>query len=244
MARNQPKGSIMIRNLKTLGFILGAVFAISAVAASAAWAQQGVLTSDGPVTLDMTEIGAGQNATTMFGEKVECVGTTFNGHQFNVTPHQPIPGPATTITVTPHYNNANCTSFPGPHKATITMNGCDYVFHIGNTVAADLYALTADIVCPVGQVIEKHVYVAPNNEAAALCTFTIKPQGGLVGAHVRSTTMANDLDITGAFKNIHVEKHGPCGAGTTNAGEWDINLTVKGTNPAGQPTGISVTDAD
>jgi hypothetical protein len=233
----------MIRNLKALGLALAATFALSAMAASAASAQQGVLTSDGPVTLDMYETGVGLNATTMFGEKIECQGTVYTGHQYNVTPHMPIPGPTTLITVTPHYNNANCTAFPGPRKATITMNGCDFVFHIGNTVGADRYALTADIVCPAGQKIEKHVYEGLNEEVP-WCTYTIGPQFGLPGARLTTTTNgANDLDIIGAFENIHVEKHGMCGAGTTNAGKWDVDLTVKGTGPGGVETGITVTDA-
>jgi hypothetical protein len=33
-----------------------------------------------------------------------------------------------------------------------------------------------------------------------------------------------------------------CGAGTTNFGEWDIDLTVVGTGPGGMPTGITVTE--
>lgn len=233
----------MIRNLKALSLALTVSFAIGAVVVSVASAQQCVLTSDGPVTLNMSETGVDQNATTMFGEKIECVGTVYTGHYFNVTPHIAIPGAATTITVTPHYNNANCTSFPGPRKVTITMNGCDFVFHIGNTVGADRYALFADIVCPAGQRIEKHVYVGPNDELESWCTYTIKPQAGLPGARVTTTTGgANDLDIVGAFQNIHVEKHGMCGAGTTNFGEWDIDLTVKGTSMGGQATPITVTD--
>ncbi len=232
----------MIRNLKALGLALAAVFAMSAVAALTASAQQGVLTSDGPVTLDMFETGIGQNATTMFGQKIECPGSVYTGHQYNVTPHQAIFGPANTITVTPHYNNADCTSFPGPHKATITMNGCDYVFHIGNTVGADRYALIADIVCPIGQKIEKHVYNAPNAEDFSICTYTIPPQAGLVGAQVTTTTATDDLDITGSFNNVHVIRHGMCGAATTNAAQFDLDLTVTGTGPGGQPTGITVTD--
>ncbi|HET8863736.1 MAG TPA: hypothetical protein VFM94_10860, partial [Solirubrobacterales bacterium] len=63
------------------------------------------------------------------------------------------------------------------------------------------------------------------------------------GARVTTTTNgANDLDIIGAFENIHVEKHGMCGAGTTNLGKWDIDLTVKGTGPGGLETGVTVTD--
>lgn len=233
----------MTRNLKALGLTLLAAFAMVAMTASAASAQQGVLTSDGPVTLDMTETGVGLNATTMFGEKIECAGTVYTGHQYNVTPHMPIPGQTTLFTVTPHYNNANCTAFPGPRKATITMNGCDFVFHIGATVGADRYALFMDIVCPAGQKIEKHVYLAPNNEEIPWCTYTIGPQFMRPGARVTTTTNgANDLDIIGAFENIHVEKHGMCGAGTTNFGKWDIDVTVTGTGPGGGPTPITVTD--
>jgi hypothetical protein len=231
----------MIRNIKALGLALVAAFAMGALAASAASAQQGVLTSDGPVTLDMYETGVGLNATTMFGEKIECQGTIYTGHTYNVTPHQPIVTPASTITVTPHYNNANCTSFPGPRKATITMNGCDFVFHIGNTIGADKYALSSDIVCPAGQKIVKHVYEGLN-EAVPWCTYTIGPQAGLPGATITTTTGANDVDISGAFKNIHVEKHGICGAGTTNFGEWDIDLTVTGTGPGGVFTPVTVSD--
>jgi hypothetical protein len=233
----------MTRYLKTLGLGLAAFFAMSAMTASAASAQQGVLTSDGPVTLDMFETGAGQNATTMFGQKIECQGTIYTGHQYNVTPHMPIPGPTTLFTVTPHYNNANCTSFPGPHKATITMNGCDFVFHIGNTIGADRYGLSADIVCPANQKIEKHVYMAAGNEEVSICTYTIGPQFGLPGANVTTTTGVNDIDISGAFENIHVVKHGMCGAGTTNFGKWDIDVTVTGTGPGGAFTPITVTDA-
>jgi hypothetical protein len=55
--------------LKTLGLALVAVFALSAVAASAASAQQGKLTSDGPVTLTITETGVEQNFFEMFTSK-------------------------------------------------------------------------------------------------------------------------------------------------------------------------------
>ncbi len=233
----------MTRYLLTLAVALVSIFAVSVMTASADQDEQGMITSDGPVTLDMFETGIGQNATTMFGEKIECQGTIYTGHQYDVTPHQPIPQGATTITVTPHYNNANCTAFPGPRKATITMNGCDFVFHIGNTVGVDRYALFSDIVCPVGQQIEKHVYFGPADEAMSWCTYTIGPQAGLPGARVITTTNgANDFDIVGTFQNIHVEKHGMCGIGTTNAGQWDVDLTVKGTDLGGLFTPVTVTD--
>ena len=50
----------MIRNLKVLGLALVAVFAMSAMVASAASA--GVLTSDGPVKIKATETGSQANS--------------------------------------------------------------------------------------------------------------------------------------------------------------------------------------
>ncbi len=72
----------MIRNLKALGLTLAAVFAMSAIAASAASAQQGTLTSDGPVTLYGTETGpAGSNAITMESENSNAQAPSTQGIQ-------------------------------------------------------------------------------------------------------------------------------------------------------------------
>ena len=128
----------MTLNLKALGLALVAVFALSAVAASAASAQQGTLTSTGPVTLTATETGAAQNWFEAFGARVECPGSTINGHKVATTPHVPIPVPATQATLTPKWLETvgglpNC-KVPGLGlTATIDMNGCDFVASINQT---------------------------------------------------------------------------------------------------------------
>jgi hypothetical protein len=128
----------MIRNPKALGLALVAVFAMSAMATSAASAQQGELTSkpvEG-VTLIGSETGeAGSNALTAFGLRIECPQSTYTGHKYSETPHTLIPNGATTVTLTPDYKeeNHNCRSFPGNFPMTVSMNGCDYVLHFGET---------------------------------------------------------------------------------------------------------------
>jgi hypothetical protein len=237
----------MIRNLKVLGLALVAVFALSALAASVASAQvqQGTFTSSNGTaqTLIGTETGlAGSNAYTSFGSRTECPGSTYTAHKYNVTPHVAIPNKETTFTITPHYKN--CVAFnPASHPMTVTMNGCDYVLHIGLTTGGVLgtYGATLDIVCPPNKVIEKHVY----NDAGhteLLCTMKIKAQNGLAGAHFTNTPGTGTFDLQGTFAKIHVEREGLClldGKGnTTTSGELDTDLNIK--SSAG--VGVSVTD--
>ena len=241
----------MIRNLKSLGLALAAVFALGAVAASvASAAEQGTLTAEGPVKLDLTETGAkgsSSNAFTTFGAKTECFGSTYTGRKINST--EPISVPATTATVTPTYNQKECRAFSPETEATIQTNGCDFVFHIGNTSPAmnteGKYALTADVVCPGSEKLHLTEYLDATH-TMSFCTTTIGPQMGLKGAIVRSTPAADDLDITGTFTGITAERTGTCtldGHGKkTTAAEWDIDTTVTGTNEGGGVRGITVTD--
>jgi hypothetical protein len=240
----------MIRNFKILGLALVAVFAFSAVAATAASAQNGKLTSTGPVTLDATEIAGKQNALTAFGGKVECPGSVITGHKYNVTPHTFIPSGAETVTLTPDYNVDKCfteeTPGAGKHFSTITMNECDYVLHLGTTTGVtDQYNVTADIVCPEKKSIIVDVYLSEKetNETLKVCEITVGAQAGLAGATATDTT-EGDLTVNGTFKNIKASRSGTgCTSKETAEGEFHINTTVKGTNEAGGTTSISLSHA-
>lgn len=240
----------MTRNLKVLGLALVAAFALSAVVASAASAQ-GKITSDGPVTLKgEDEGGAGANFFKFPGlpGQVECPGSTYTGHRFNITPHEVIPVNSTTATITPKYNNATCTA--NGLKATVTMEGCDFVFHLGATTAsppADEYGVTADLVCPVGKNVIVHLYASATSEAVTLCTLTIKAQNGITGLdiinEVDGTGKTNDtITITGTSKNIKASRAGACGASETAVAEYKATVTIKGFNAAGGETGVTITD--
>jgi len=236
----------MIRNFKALGLALVAVFALSAMAATAASAQ-GKLTSDGPVTLDITETGgAGANALTAFGSSVECPGTTYKGHK--VGTNSLIASGETTATITPQYKQPCHVS--GGRQATIATNGCDFVFHVGGTVSAGTYAVTADVVCTAasnGIHVTVFANTPPAAEGANLCTLEVT--GGtfndnLTGAH--ATNGSGDINVVGTFHSIHVERTGLCifdGGGTTETeAEFHIDATVSGTNAGGTATAVSLSD--
>lgn len=246
----------MIRNLKALGLALVAVFALGAVVASAASAQQGTLTSDGPVTLKSEELGvAGENALTAFAgpNVVECSGgtkTVYTAHTYNVTPHVPIVTPATTATLTPHYGTCvakiGATTFP----ATIDLNGCDFDIHIGVTTGGvnGTYGVTFDVTCPVGKQIQVTIWTNATdhaNKATPMCTIDVKEQLGLAGAHITDAGAGNLL-LKGTVLNIHATKtKSPthpllCPEVTTATSSFHINATVKGFTGGGGATAISL----
>jgi hypothetical protein len=233
----------MIRNLKVLGLALVALFAFSSMAASAAFAANGLLTSDGPATLDATEISGQLNVGTMFGGQTQCPGSVGTGHEVGSTTNG-VPSGSSNITVTPDLNQANCVAVISGtnHKMTVTMNGCDSVVHIGETNGeADTYKGTGDIVCPAGASIIEDVYFSSSNENLKVCEITIGPQTGRAGATVKDTT-TGDLEIHGTTKGITASQTGAgcVGGATTTTGELHANLTVKGTNAAKANTNISL----
>lgn len=100
------------------------------------------------LTLKGTETGIGTNRLAAFGGRVECPGSTYAGHEYNVTPHALVKNGASTVTITPKYLNCLATALKFP--VTITINGCDYVAHLEGTIegTADAYGGRATLVCP------------------------------------------------------------------------------------------------
>lgn len=240
-----------MRNVNILGRTLVAIIVISAMVAPAASAQ-GKLTTISPVTLTGMETGpAGSTALTAFGLRLECVGSTYTGHAYNVTPHGLISNPATTFTLTPHYNQPFCRANPGNFPATITMNGCDQVVHIGATTGgvAGTFAVTVDLVCPAGKEITITMFTSSTKhlEGKPFCTLHIPSQAGLVGAHATST-VGGDFDLAGTIVNAKVAKTNAgedallCPSQETSAASIDIDVTFKGINSLGEPTNIALSD--
>lgn len=214
-------------------------------------AQEGKLTSDGLVTLDMTELGEGI-AFTAFGSETECPGSTLVGHKaltINETQegkqHGLIPAGSTVFTVRPAYLNCRIVDSMGAaHKVTGTMGGCDYEFQLGETVADDKYGVATGIVCPTGQSIQLEVYAFIGSElGGVICTVAIPSQSGLTGPVLTTDTASDDLRIEGAFLNVVSSRSGSgCATEEDKESKFDVNLTVQGTNGAGGATGITVTD--
>lgn len=253
----------MIRNLKALGLALVAVFALSVVAAPAASAQeQGELTSDGPVTLLATETTEGSNSLAAFGLTIKCPGSTITGHKYTTEAetkgipknHTLLPNVSTTATLTPHWKeaNENCRVNPGNFAATVDMNDCDFVIHLGKTTGgvAHTYGVTFDVICPTGKEITVTVWTNNTDHTAAttpMCILHVTAdQTGLEGAH--ATYLTNEkVRIHGEVKGIHVLKTKTthsllCPEATTADARFNLDMTVEGKNSEGLATGITITD--
>ena len=250
-----------MRNLKTLGLALMAVFALGAVVASASSAQ-GKITSDGPFTLTATETGPETaNRLVAFGAFVQCPGSTYDGHKYNETHHKFLTSGATTVTLTPTYKQTKTATEPnceGPFgwRATIHMNGCDYVLHIGETTVspADTYKVTADIVCPPGKEITVTLWTSEalhtSEPTKPFCVLHVPPQNGLTGADATDTTNG-DFDVSGEFHSIKLTRTSQasdvspvlCPNSETTTGKFAIDVTVKADNEAGGSTSISLSDS-
>lgn len=204
-SKPNPKGREMIRNLKTLGVALAAVFAFSAVAASGAMAQtQGHLTSSTGVdfTLTGTEIAGGLNVFTgPLGINVKCPGSTYTGHKLTTTPHAFIASGETSTTITPKYVNCEEAGIP----RTVDMNGCDYQIDDSTTTGgAGTYGVTVDIICPVG----KEIVIT-----GGACTVNVKGQTDVTGFHVTNQTGG------------HIRLHGSATVKASACGGLPVNVT-------------------
>lgn len=238
----------MTRILKFIGLaMLLAALATGALAATGAFAEEeegapgSFQAAEYPATLDGTDIAGAKNAFTLFGEEIVCPDSSYSGS---------IAGKTAEVTITPTYNNAKCSAGGGGHKVTVTMNGCDYKLHVGNTTKKfyDNYYVTFDLVCPAGKDIEIHKYLGMADEAFTVCKYTIGAQNGIKGAKLYNEYDKDSTGTTGSFvvetplSKITATKSGTCGAEATNAGEIDLGITFKGTNNAGAANPIYVTD--
>lgn len=229
----------MIRNLKALSLALVAVFAMSAVVGSPASAQQGELTSDGPVKLTGKDSGE-KISLTGFEMSVTCEGEYTIGLE-NETPHtfwDPSIIFVAIFTIAPHYNN--CEASTG--ETTLTMNGCDYLIHVVNDGGGGEFGTTADIVCPGSSQIEVHMY-SSSSHSLSICTVKVPPQTGATGGVLKTISEGgvHKLTLKGPISGLKVTKSGLCGSGEINNGALDVHAVIGGINKAGEPTGITVT---
>lgn len=241
----------MIRKLIKLGPALVAILALSAVTASSASAQmEGMLTSDGPVTMDVTELAGKTNALTAFGSRVECPGTVYTVFKTLTTAqteegkkHQPLSIFDRSSTWVEHVGTCKAVEGGTTHMATVTTNGCDFDVRY-HGIFIFLFSVTTDIVCPKEKDIQVDVYAFAGSELGGVaCTVTVKPQNGLTGATLTTNTASDDLTVEGTFKNVVASRSGfGCATEETKTAEIDLNVTAKGTNEAGGATGITITE--
>jgi hypothetical protein len=212
----------MRSNLKSLGLILAAVFAISAASASAASAvpifhseiEDTILTGS-----QGTEVA---NVLTTDKGELKCKVVKFNG-TWGVTTN-------TTLTLKPTYEECKM----GGVTTYVTVNECAYVFHLG--LNTETFESKMDLECPDG----KQLVVE-----AGFCTITIPPQAGLQQVTFTNegegTTRSIVADVN--VGGIDYKEHGAeCGSEevTTNNGKYTGQITVKGEKANEEHVGIWV----
>jgi hypothetical protein len=220
----------MIRNLKVLGLVLVALLAMTAVAVSAASADD--LTSEAsPVTLTGKQSGAGDVFTTTAGT-VKCKEVSYTAISVGT--------PTTTVDVAPNYplktagGEQNCAGFSLP--AEIATNGCVYRLTIGAATTGGF-----DIVCPVGQ----EMTATAKGGATTKCTIHIPPQSIAAGVTFSNTGAGTtrEVDIAANISGTLAYKHtagtglGACTSGS-GSGSYAGSAIVTGENGGGAHVGI------
>lgn len=228
----------MIRDLRYLGTVLVAVLAMSSVAASAATAETAKLTSDGPVKLTGTTTSGIARA---FGFTLVCHEHATVG-AVNETPQGFVTPPLSTFTV--QTESTGCIATIGAIEApsTVVTNGCDGVTHLGETIAANKWGGTVDIVCPEGKQIEINSYTNASH-TSLICKMKIPPQTGLKGGSAENLGEGK-VGLSGFGEGIKATKTGIlCGGnGETNSAEVTGTAVVTGTNESGKATAIEISE--
>jgi len=215
-----------MKNLKILGLALVAVFAMSAVVASAASAAVEFTSESEPTVLTGHQEGAGDVFHTM-GGNVTCTTATYVGSQAGTH--------STDATVTPTYTG--CTAF-GFLNVPIHTNECQYTFTAGSTVSSNFEG-SVHIICPENKSIE---VTAPG------CRITVgtqTPTGGTITYTNVGAGAAAELTLDVALTGIHYiedENGGGCYSPgeTTTDGTYTGHAIVKGENNSGVQHGISI----
>jgi hypothetical protein len=196
---------------KTLGLALVAVFAMSAIVASAASAQK--ITTLGQSNVTLTGTGGEQIFTTGLAE-VKCTGVTAN-----VTGVSNEQG---EITTAPSYTGCTLTEGGITRNAQVDMNGCAYVFTSTGTVV--------HIECSGSNVIKVTLFLAG---AFQECLDIHSQTPTTPNWHATNGTSGGNMDFTlvSTVSGITYERTGSCKKSEaqlneTNSASYTGSVTV------------------
>ncbi len=263
--QTKRKDSKMSRKLKALGLALMAVFAIGAVASSAASAEvtkSGLFTASvgaaEQAKIDAEQVGV--NTFTINGLSLTCGTVTLTGNPVTTkaSPEQDIvegnkKGPESTdVTLAPTFGPNNChVVIAGLTKTiTVTTNGCAFVLDAKTTETKGVVSNTAlsTLECPTGKKIEVHIYSTTATETTTTCTYDIEPAANTT---VSGITLDNKVNTPGSANDILATiKEGStwqntvpsavCGQNATETGVYAGEITIRATNEAGSFVDASV----
>jgi hypothetical protein len=158
----------MSRNLKALGLALVAVFALSALAASSAWAADKFTAAKSPVVVTGTSHSDKLTLTNPH-ITVQCTTSSFSATYTNGATEITLDTTFTGTVQQTSGTHEHCSATNPPTKATVSMEGCDFDL-TGSTTGSDGGATdaTTSLTCPAG----KEVKYATNGG----CTLTFPAQ--------------------------------------------------------------------
>jgi hypothetical protein len=221
-----------MRKLKTMGIALIAVFALTAVVASAAQASEFGWASG------TTKIERSANTVQKFNVpgigSFECNEVVAFATGLTGTGAASVTTDKGSLT----YNDTTKGSDKCPASlgtATIATNECQYVFTPGTSTGTGTSSGFVDIVCPTGKSIEVNV--------SGLCLVKVGPQTGL-GPVAYSTNAGppTSVTITPNVTNIawSTAPKSLCGTHSGTTATYTGDVTVIGTNSGGTQTAISI----
>jgi hypothetical protein len=206
----------MIRNLKALGLALVAVFAMSAVVASGAQAEQFYHSSATPTTLSGT-IGSTNIFHVPGAGTVECNTASFPGTVVGTT--------VSEIRVTPVYTG--CVAF-GFATTDIITTECHYLFTTPTTTGTTSHA-PLHVECTGANKIK----ITPTFFGASVCTVEVGSQtpGGVVDFENKSSSAVPPVPeshvlVTSTATGI--SHTAGCGGSAAADGTYTGSVTVKG----------------
>ncbi len=238
----------MVRNLKTVGLTLLAVFATSAFAVPAAQAENPatIIAEQYPVILDGEQEGSlTVLAIVGFRLNVTCQMSTFQGEITESSSGETVGFAQTSYT--------DCVSGLFTTPVTVTMNGCYYVYHF-TADPLDKFTAVTDILCPEGKPMEVHIYgnEGDHESSTALCTYSLGQQSGktvieLTNKEPDEVTPKDWITVDFNLTGIVITRTGGYGGilacpGTTN-GKLQGQATLKGTDEDENDVGITVSTA-
>lgn len=208
----------MTSKLKVLGLAFVALFAMSAITASAASATPAhftvdSLTSNAFLTGFQDPAEPEQIFITEFGE-VNC----------NIVSAKAT-APKTSETIetsevkytSNYFGNTKCEAFG--LEAEINFNGCNYLFHAGEFVSAGHSTGSVDLVCPSGKSVK---IITPT------CTVTVAAQAGLGPVtYTQVGSAPSDITLDAEIEGIAYSGSGATCSGSFNEGIYFGKATIK-----------------
>lgn len=222
----------MTRKFKALGLSLVAVFAMSAVVASAAQAGH-IGWESGATKLTAKALQIQEFDTTAGTIKCNEISGEVDLSKYS--------NPTETLeTENLKYTNngsSNCESSVSGFEPTVEMNECDYRFHADETVEnnPDAIEVTTDVVCPTGKDITIN--------GGFLCTVHVGSQSGLttLTATTNTEVTPEDIVLEPDVTNIDYSHEGLCGFGSGTDGTYNGDVTITAEDNNKNPKAVTVT---